>query len=88
MIAELDRAILLIDMPEHGLETGDIGTVVHIYSEQQACELEFFTVDDQTVNIVTVEAKYLRPVSDRDMLHARRMNWFQWLATHNLQSCT
>lgn len=71
MILEHERAILLVDLPEYDLAMGDVGTVVHVYSTGQAYEIEFFTMDGQTLDVVTVNADQVRPVTHRDILHAR-----------------
>ena len=74
MIAEHDRAVLTVDLPEHDLKAGDVGTVVHIYSDGEAYEIEFFALDGRTLDIVTVEAAQVRPVSRRDVLHVRELS--------------
>lgn len=68
---EHERAILAADLPVHRLKLGDVGTVVHVYNGGTAYEVEFFTVDGQTFDVVTVEASQLRSVRDHDLLHAR-----------------
>ena len=71
MICEHERAILTVDLPDHQLQTGDVGTVVHIYNGGTAYEVEFFTVDGQTLDVITVEAAQLREVRSSEILHAR-----------------
>jgi hypothetical protein len=71
MIPEHERAVLTADLPEHGLKAGDVGTVVHIYHDGAAYEIEFFTLDGRTLDVVTVEAEHVRSVSSRDVLHVR-----------------
>jgi hypothetical protein len=71
MIHEHERVILTADLPEHHLVAGDVGTVVHIYPAGKAYELEFFTVDGQTLDVVTVSAEQVRAVGSREVLHAR-----------------
>lgn len=73
MINEYDRVILLNDLPEHRLKAGDVGTVVHLYTDGEACELEFFTLDGQTLDVVTVALSEVRPVGMMDILHARSL---------------
>ena len=73
MIPEHQRAILTVDLPENNLQAGDMGTVVHIYDDQQAYEVEFFTAAGQTLDVVTVEASQVRPASQRDVLHVREI---------------
>ncbi len=71
MIKEHDRVILTVDLPEPALQAGDVGTVVHIYKTGKAYEVEFFTLDGETLDVVTVEADQVRSVSNIDVLHAR-----------------
>lgn len=73
MIKEHERAVLVNDLPEHHLKAGDVGTVVHVYADGAAYELEFFTLDGHTLDVVTVEAIQVRPVSRRDMMHVRAL---------------
>ena len=71
MISEHERIVLTDDLPEHGLEAGDVGTVVYIYHGGQAYEVEFLTLQGETAAVVTVEADQVRPISRRDVTHAR-----------------
>ncbi len=73
MIPEHERAVLTVDVPEYHLKAGDMGTVVHVYSTGKAYEIEFFTVEGETLDVVTVEADQVRPVNRRDMLHVRML---------------
>lgn len=71
MIKEHERAALTVDLPEHGLLAGDIGVVVHIYPGEAAYELEMIAADGTTLDVVTVERDFVRPLSRMDILHAR-----------------
>ena len=51
----------------------DVGTVVHIYPNETAYELEFFALDGRTLDVVTVEADQVRPVRRSDVLHVREL---------------
>lgn len=73
MIKEHDRIVLKTDLPADGLEAGDVGTVVHIYADGAAYEVEFTTLDGGTVAVVTVEASQARPVHKREITHAREL---------------
>jgi len=33
MLEELDRAVLLVDLPQYGLTVGDVGTVVMVHAQ-------------------------------------------------------
>lgn len=52
---------------------GDVGTVVHVYEDGKAYEVEFFTLDGHTADVVTVEANQVRPVTRQEMIHSRPM---------------
>jgi Domain of unknown function (DUF4926) len=73
MIKEHERIVLTKDVPAEGLLAGDVGTVVHVYRDGQAYEVEFVTLDGQTAAVVTVEAADARPVGPREITHAREM---------------
>ncbi len=49
MIKELDRVVLTVDLPEHGLQEGDIGTVVLVHRGGEGYEVEFVALDGETV---------------------------------------
>lgn len=73
MIDEHERVVLTISVPEENLEPGDVGTVVHVYRDGQAYEVEFITLDGHTAAVVTLEASQVRPVSRREITHAREL---------------
>ena len=56
MINEHDRVVLTKPLPSDGLEAGDLGTVVHVYKDGEAYEVEFLTLDGRTAAVATVEA--------------------------------
>ena len=73
MIREHDRVVLAAPVPNERLETGDGGTVVHVYQDGKAFEVEFTTLDGHTALVATVEVSQVRPVSSREMTHAREL---------------
>lgn len=73
MIQEHERVVFTVDLPEHHLAAGDVGTIVHIYADGAAYEVEVFTLDGHTLGVVTAEAQQVRPVTQRDVLHAREL---------------
>ncbi len=73
-ILEHERVVLKTHVPSEGLEPGDVGTVVHVYADGLAYEVEFMTLDGGTVAVVTLEADQVRPVSGTDMTHARSLS--------------
>jgi hypothetical protein len=73
MIKEHERVVLKEAVPNEGLERGDVGTVVHVYKDGQAYEVEFITLDGKTAAVVTLEAAQVRPVGHREITHAREL---------------
>lgn len=72
MIAkELETVVLACDLPERGLRDGDIGTVVMIHEGGAGYEVEFATLDGETLAVVTLSADQIRPVARRQIAHAR-----------------
>ncbi len=74
MIKEHERIVLTTPIPAAGLEAGDVGTVVHVYKDGQAYEVEFVTLDGHTAAVVTLEASQVRPISRRDITHTRELS--------------
>jgi hypothetical protein len=73
MIKEHDRIVLSAPLPQHGLEAGDVGTVIHLYEDGRAYEVEFVALDGHTAAVVTVESSQLRPVTPDEITHARSL---------------
>jgi len=73
MIKEHDRIVLLKDLPEDGLQAGDVGTVVHIHRQGEAFEVEFMTLDGGTVAVIILLSSQIRAVSKRDITHVREL---------------
>ena len=72
-IKEHDCVVLTANLPDERLESGDVGTVVHIHKDGVAYEVEFVTLTGRTVAVATVEASQLRPVGQRDISHIREL---------------
>ncbi len=73
MIKELETVVLSRDLPEYSLNHGDIGAVVHCYADSKAYEVEFVTGEGQTIAVVTLDAKDIRPMHANEILHVRGM---------------
>lgn len=71
MIKELDPAVLTEPLPEDALEAGDVGWVVMIHGDGDGFEVEFVTLSGETVSVVTVPARAVRPVGRKEIAHAR-----------------
>ena len=70
MIRELDTVVLRNQVSEHGLEPGDVGTVVHVYGDSTAYEVEFVIAEGKTVAVLTLVPESIRPMRDAEILHA------------------
>jgi uncharacterized protein DUF4926 len=71
MIQELDSVVLTTDLPEYGLERGDIGAVVLIHGDDKGYEVEFVTLDGETVAVISLFPSQVRPIGRREIAHAR-----------------
>lgn len=72
MIREFDNVVLTVDLPEHGLEKGDLGTVVMNHGGR-GYELEFVALTGETLAVVTLDRKQVRPIARGEIAHARRV---------------
>jgi hypothetical protein len=68
-----ERSRWLECAPGEGLEGGDVGTVVHVYPDGKAFEVEFTTLDGNTAAVATVEAAAVRPVTANEITHSREL---------------
>jgi hypothetical protein len=71
MIKELDQIVLAADLPEAALQKGDVGTVVLIHEGEKGYEVEFMTLDGETVAVVTLLAEQVRSIAPREIANAR-----------------
>ena len=70
MIKELDSIVLTVDLPEHGLKKGDVGTVVLLHGKA-GYEVEFMTLSGKTLTVVSLPKEHVRPVGSREIAQAR-----------------
>ena len=70
MIKELDTIVLTSDLPKFGLRAGDLGTVVLVH-QHGGYEVEFVTLDGETVAVISLTPEQVRPVGHREIAHAR-----------------
>lgn len=68
---EHSLVVLTRAVPEHGLEAGDIGTVVHTYRDGRALEVEFAGAGARSVAMLTLEPTDVRGMEPGEILHAR-----------------
>jgi len=73
IIKEHARIVLAVDVSSEGLVAGDVGTVVHVYSNDEAYEVEFTMLEGKTAAVVTLESAQVRPIGKREITHAREL---------------
>jgi hypothetical protein len=71
----LSRVVLTRDVPEEGLRSGDVGTVVGVYDDASGgalgYELELFAANGETLAVASVPADAVRQATSADRLAAR-----------------
>lgn len=70
MYKTLDTVVLQRDLPEHGLQKGDLGAVVEVY-DPDAVEVEFVTASGKTQALLTLDTRDVRSVQDSDLIAVR-----------------
>ncbi|HYV39324.1 MAG TPA: DUF4926 domain-containing protein [Gemmataceae bacterium] len=73
MIREHDSVVLANDVPEHALQQGDIGTVVLIHKGGAGYEVEFMTLDGETIAVLSLHASQVRPITPKEIAHTRSL---------------
>ena len=70
---ELETVVLNRDLPDHGLQRGDLGAVVQVY-EPDGLEVEFVSASGKTEALVTLKEKDVRAVADGDLIAVRPLD--------------
>lgn len=68
--------ILTVDLSEHSLRAGDIGTLVErhmVPGKEVGCSVEFFDMTGRTVAVVTVPCSRLRAPTSADRPSTRTL---------------
>lgn len=73
MIQELDTVVLTEDVGSAGLQRGDVGAVVHCFADGSSYEVEFVTAEGNTIALLTLTDKQVRPMRGKEILHVREM---------------
>ena len=61
------------NVPDEGLEAGNIDTVMHVHKGGEGYEVEFMTLTGETVAIVMLLAGQVRPLNRRNLAHTREL---------------
>lgn len=69
---ELDTVVLNHDLPEHGLQRGDVGAIVHLHAAD-AFEVEFVRASGRTHTLLTLSPTDVRAAEDRDLVAVRSL---------------
>jgi hypothetical protein len=70
MLCEAETIVLAGDLPQYGLQSGDVATIVLVH-EPGGYEVEFMTLDGETIAVTSLEADKVRPIAHREIAHAR-----------------
>lgn len=74
MIKELDTVALTHNLSDKNLRKGDIGTIVFVYKNGEAYQVEFVTTDGSTLAVETLRSNEIRPTfSKKEILHIREI---------------
>jgi hypothetical protein len=73
MIREHDSVVLTSDLPEYSLKRGDIGTVVLVHRGGEGYEVEFMTLEGETVAVVSLQTSQVRPIAAHEIANARAL---------------
>jgi hypothetical protein len=66
-------SVLNRDIPDQGLQEGDLGAVVHVY-EPDGLEVEFVRALGRTQAVVTLKQDDVRAITDTDLIAVRRLD--------------
>ncbi len=70
-IKEFERVILTENIEAAGLNAGDIGTVVHVYQDGKAYEVEFATLLGESIAVCTLSLQQIRAIRKKEIAHVR-----------------
>jgi len=71
MIKEHERIAITTDIPSLGLRKGDIGTVVMVHRDGEGFEVEFITLQGDTIGVETLRSSQVRSIKRNEIAKAR-----------------
>ena len=71
MTKEHDSVVLAADLPEYSLQRGDIGTVVLVHQDDRGYEVEFITLEGETLAVLTLMSGQVRSIAPHEIAHVR-----------------
>jgi hypothetical protein len=69
----LDTVVLNVDLPEHGLQRGDLGAVVQVYGHN-SLEVEFVNGAGRTQALLTLKVSEVRAILPTELIAVRPLN--------------
>lgn len=73
MFHESDLVVLTHDIHDKGLKEGDVGVIVGSYKNGKAFEVEFVNADSETIAVLTLNDKDIRPMVHKEIFHVREI---------------
>ena len=70
-MTEFDLVVLQEDIQTKRLKAGDIGTILSVYGESKAYEVEFVTLTGEAVAVETLLPHQIRPVRPSEIMSVR-----------------
>jgi hypothetical protein len=71
MLSEHATVVLTEALPHLGLEADDVGVVIHVYRNGEAYEIEFLTLNGDTIAVETLLSHQVREARRADIPHVR-----------------
>ena len=68
----MEPVVLVRDIPEHGLQAGDLGAIVEIYP-RGGVEVEFVRLSGETQALLTLSERDIRKTDSHDLPAIRRL---------------
>ena len=72
-MSEFDLVVLTEDLANRRLKAGDVGTVLTVYGEDKAFEVEFATLTGESVAVETLLPHQIRGIRPSEMMAVRDM---------------
>lgn len=72
-MSEFDLVVLVEDIHDSRLQAGDVGTILTVYKEEKAFEVEFVTLTGEAVAIETLLPHQIREVRTSEVMAVRDM---------------
>ncbi|WP_020606840.1 DUF4926 domain-containing protein [Spirosoma spitsbergense] len=72
-MSEFDLVVLTEDLVNSRLKAGDVGTILTVYGEDKAFEVEFATLTGESVAVETLLPHQIREIRPSEMMAVRDM---------------